>query len=112
MLPIPYHGNSNKSELDTPSHEEFYLPSPPKGNLSSQSQQSSGLIEEPQFVPFSTADPNRANLLTVIQTCRHQALSLIEFFDKPMKAMVHSAFHTPSLNPSTLDLNPYVANWY
>nr|WP_187289584.1 hypothetical protein [Trichormus azollae] len=50
--------------------------------------------------------------MTVIQTCRHQALSLIEFFDKPMKAMVHSAFHTPSLNPSTLDLNPYVANWY
>ena len=53
-----------------------------------------------------------ANLLTVIQTCRHQALSLIEFFDKPMKAMVHSPFHTPSLNPSTLELNPYVANWY
>ena len=40
-----------------------------------------------------------ANLLTVIQTCRHQALSLIEFFDQPMKAMVHSAFHTPSLIP-------------
>ena len=40
-----------------------------------------------------------ANLLTVIQTCHRQALPLIEFFDQPMKAMVHSAFHTPSLIP-------------
>ena len=40
-----------------------------------------------------------ANLLTVIQTCRPQALSLIEFFDQPMKAIVHSALHTPSLIP-------------
>jgi transposase len=40
-----------------------------------------------------------ANLLTVIQTCRRQALSLIEFFDQPMKAMVHSVFHTSSLIP-------------
>ena len=40
-----------------------------------------------------------ANLLTVIQTYRRQPLSLIEFFDQPMKAMVHSAFHTPSLIP-------------
>ncbi|WP_266885446.1 hypothetical protein [Trichormus azollae] len=37
--------------------------------------------------------------MTVIQTCRRQALSLIEFFDQPMKAMDHSAFHTPSLIP-------------
>jgi hypothetical protein len=45
----------------------------------------------------------------VIQTCRRQALSLIEFFDQPMKAMVHSAFHFPYtfFNPSSLDLNPY-----
>ena len=50
-----------------------------------------------------------ANLLMVIQTCRRQALSLIEFFDQPMKAMVHSAFHFPYtfFNPSSLDLNPY-----
>jgi hypothetical protein len=34
--------------------------------------------------------------LTLIQTYRPQALSLVEFFDQPMKAMVHSAFHTPS----------------
>ncbi|WP_266888557.1 hypothetical protein [Trichormus azollae] len=37
--------------------------------------------------------------MTVIQTYRRQALSLIESFDQPMKAMVHSAFHTPSLIP-------------
>jgi transposase len=36
-----------------------------------------------------------ANLLTVIQTCRPQALSLIEFFDQPIKAMVNSAKQTP-----------------
>ena len=40
-----------------------------------------------------------ANLLTVIQTCRPQALSLIEFFDKPIKWMVNSAFQTPCLIP-------------
>jgi transposase len=40
-----------------------------------------------------------ANLLTVIQTCRPQALSLIEFFDQPIKAMVNSALQTPSLIP-------------
>jgi transposase len=50
-----------------------------------------------------------ANLLTVIQTCHPQALSLIEFFDQPIKAMVNSALHIPSLipNPSSFDLNPY-----
>jgi transposase len=40
-----------------------------------------------------------ANLLTVIQTCRPQALSLIEFFDQPIKGMVNSALQTPSLIP-------------
>ena len=40
-----------------------------------------------------------ANLLTVIQTCRPQALSLIEFFDKPIKGMVNSALQIPSLIP-------------
>jgi transposase len=38
------------------------------------------------------------NLLTVIPTCRPQALSLIEFFDQPIKAMVNSA-QTSSLIP-------------
>jgi transposase len=42
---------------------------------------------------------HHANLLTVIQTCRRQGLSLIGFFDQPMKAMVHSALQTPSLIP-------------
>jgi transposase len=40
-----------------------------------------------------------ANLLTVIQTCHPQALSLIEFFDQPIKGMVNSAVQTPSLIP-------------
>jgi transposase len=40
-----------------------------------------------------------ANLLTVIQTCCPQALSLIEFFDQPIKGMVNSAVQTPSLIP-------------
>ena len=40
-----------------------------------------------------------ANLLTVIQTCRPQGLSLIEFFDQPIKAMVNSALQIPSLIP-------------
>jgi transposase len=40
-----------------------------------------------------------ANLLTVIQTCRPQVLSLIEFSDQPIKAMVNSAVQTPSLIP-------------
>jgi transposase len=39
------------------------------------------------------------NLLTVIQTYRPQALSLIEFFDQPMKGMVNSALQIPSLIP-------------
>ena len=42
---------------------------------------------------------NTGNLLTVIQTCRRQALSLIEFFDQPIKGMVNSAFQIPSLIP-------------
>ena len=45
---------------------------------------------------------NTANLLTVIQTCCPQALSLIEFFVKPIKGMVNSALQTPSLTPLTL----------
>jgi transposase len=38
------------------------------------------------------------NLLTIIPTCLPQALSLIEFFDQPIKAMVNSA-QTSSLIP-------------
>jgi transposase len=40
-----------------------------------------------------------ANFLTVIQTCRPQVLSLIEFSDQPIKAMVNFALQTPSLIP-------------
>jgi transposase len=40
-----------------------------------------------------------ANLLTVIQTCRRQRRSVIEFFDQAIKAMVNSGVQTPSLIP-------------
>ena len=40
-----------------------------------------------------------ANLLKVIQTCHPQVLSLIKFFDQPIKGMVNSAVQTPSLIP-------------
>ena len=40
-----------------------------------------------------------ANLLTVIQTRRHQGRSVIKFFDQALKAMVDSAVQTPSLIP-------------
>lgn len=40
-----------------------------------------------------------ANLLTVIQTCRRQGCSVIEFFDQAIKAMVNPAVQTPSLIP-------------
>ena len=40
-----------------------------------------------------------ANLLTVIQTCRRQGRSVIEFFDQAIKAMVNPAVQTPSLIP-------------
>jgi transposase len=39
------------------------------------------------------------NLLTVIQTCRRQKRSVIEFFDQAIKAMVNPAVQTPSLIP-------------
>ncbi|EGK89415.1 IS66 family transposase [Microcoleus vaginatus PCC 9802] len=42
---------------------------------------------------------NTANLLTVIQTCRRQRRSVIDFFDQAIKAMVNSAVQTPSLIP-------------
>lgn len=40
-----------------------------------------------------------ANLLTVIQTCRRQGRSVIDFFDQAIKAMVHPTVQTPSLIP-------------
>jgi transposase len=40
-----------------------------------------------------------ANLLTVIQTCRRQGRSVIDFFDQAIKAMVNPAVQTPSLIP-------------
>ncbi len=40
-----------------------------------------------------------ANLLTVIKTYHPQGLSLIEFFDQPIKGMVNSTLQTPSLIP-------------
>ncbi|MEO3705225.1 hypothetical protein, partial [Trichormus azollae] len=46
-----------------------------------------------------------ANLLTVIQTCRPQALSLIEFLTNLSKGwLTLLCIH---LNSSSLDLNPY-----
>ncbi|BAZ29660.1 transposase IS66 (plasmid) [Cylindrospermum sp. NIES-4074] len=40
-----------------------------------------------------------ANLLTVIQTCRRQGRSVIEFFEQAIKAIVNTAVQTPSLIP-------------
>ncbi|MHC5718597.1 MAG: DUF6444 domain-containing protein [Nostoc sp.] len=40
-----------------------------------------------------------ANLLTVIQTCRRQGRSVIDFFDQAIKAMVNPAVQAPSLIP-------------
>lgn len=40
-----------------------------------------------------------ANLLTVIQTCRRQGRSVIDFFDQAIKAMLNPAVQTPSLIP-------------
>lgn len=40
-----------------------------------------------------------ANLLTVIQTCRRQGRSVIEFFDQAIKVMVNPTMQTPSLIP-------------
>jgi transposase len=40
-----------------------------------------------------------ANLLTVIQTCRRQGRSVIEFFDQAIKAMVNPNVQSPDLIP-------------
>jgi hypothetical protein len=40
-----------------------------------------------------------ANLLTVVQTCRHQGRSVIEFFEQAIQAIVHSCLPAPSLIP-------------
>lgn len=42
---------------------------------------------------------NTANLLTVVQTCRRQGRSIIEFFEQALKAMVIPAMLAPSLIP-------------
>jgi hypothetical protein len=51
------------------------------------------------IVPHLPEKGYTANLLTVIQTCRRQKRSVIEFFDQAIKAMVNSAVQTPSLIP-------------
>jgi len=48
-----------------------------------------------------------ANLLTVVQTCRRQGHSVIDFFEQAIKAMVNPA--RTIFNSSNLDLNPYSA---
>ncbi|GAC1470603.1 MAG: hypothetical protein NVSMB70_15640 [Chamaesiphon sp.] len=40
-----------------------------------------------------------ANLLTVIQTCRRQGRSVIDFFKQAITAMVNPAVQTPALIP-------------
>jgi hypothetical protein len=40
-----------------------------------------------------------ANLLTVVQTCRSQGRSVIEFFQQAIQAIVNPAVHAPSLIP-------------
>ncbi len=40
-----------------------------------------------------------ANLLTVVQTCRSQGRSVIQFFRQAIKAMVNPAVQSPSLIP-------------
>jgi hypothetical protein len=43
--------------------------------------------------------------LTVVQTCRRQGRSVIDFFEQAIKAMVNPDLQEPSLIPQ-LDLNP------
>lgn len=38
-----------------------------------------------------------ANLLTVVQTCRRQGRSVIEFFEQAIKAIVNPKIQAPSL---------------
>jgi transposase len=40
-----------------------------------------------------------ANLLTVVQTCRRQGRSVIDFFEQAIKAMVNPDLQEPSLIP-------------
>jgi transposase len=42
-----------------------------------------------------------ANLLTVVQTCRRQGRSVIDFFEQAIKAMVNPDMQEPSLIPQT-----------
>ena len=40
-----------------------------------------------------------ANLLTVVQTCRRQGRSVIEFFEQAIKALANQNVQSPSLIP-------------
>lgn len=40
-----------------------------------------------------------ANLLTVVQTCRRQGRSVIEFFEQAIIAMINPSVQAPSLIP-------------
>ena len=42
-----------------------------------------------------------ANLLTVVQTCRRQELSVINFIEQAIKALVIDSLQTPSLVPQS-----------
>lgn len=42
---------------------------------------------------------NTANLLTIVQTCRRQERSVIEFFEQAIKAIVNPKVQAPSLVP-------------
>lgn len=42
-----------------------------------------------------------ANLLTVVQTCRRQGRSVIDFFEKSLMAAGHSDSLVPSLIPNS-----------
>ncbi len=40
-----------------------------------------------------------ANLFTVVQTCRSQGRSVIDFFQQAIKAIINPALQAPSLIP-------------
>jgi hypothetical protein len=40
-----------------------------------------------------------ANLLTIVQTCRRQGRSVIEFFEQAIQAIVNPKVQAPSLVP-------------
>jgi hypothetical protein len=48
-----------------------------------------------------------ANLLTVIQTCRRQGRSVIQFFEQAIKAILNPERARSIFDTSIFDLNPY-----